>query len=60
VKGYRPKVNFFEKTSASLKMQFQKQLMIKGGRDMDMSQGLSQKQMQKMMKKFGKMKKGRF
>jgi len=30
--------------------------MIKGGIDMDMSQGLSQKQMQKMMKKFGKMK----
>ena len=30
--------------------------MIKGGADMDMSQGFSQKQMQKLMKKFGKKK----
>jgi signal recognition particle GTPase len=30
--------------------------MIKGGTDMDMSQGLNQKQMQKLMKKFGKKK----
>jgi len=30
--------------------------MVKGGADMDMSQGFSQKQMQKLMKKFGKKK----
>ena len=30
--------------------------MVKGGSDMDMSQGFSQKQMQKLMKKFGKKK----
>ncbi len=30
--------------------------MIKGGADMDMSQGFNQKQMQKLMKKFGKKK----
>ena len=35
--------------------------MLKGGMDnMDMSQGFSQKQMQKMMKKFGKKKMMRF
>jgi hypothetical protein len=35
--------------------------MIKGGMgDMDMSNGFSQKQMQKMMKKFGKKKIMRF
>lgn len=33
---------------------------IKGGESMDMSQGFSQKQMQKLAKKFGKMKKMRF
>ncbi len=34
--------------------------MIKSGSDMDMSQGMNQKQMQKLMKKFGKIKKVRF
>ena len=34
--------------------------MVKGGTDMDMSQGMNQKQMQKMMKKFGKRKVMRF
>jgi len=34
--------------------------MIKGGISEDMSQGISQKQMQKLMKKFGKVKKMRF
>jgi len=34
--------------------------MVKGGTDMDMSQGMNQKQMQKMMKKFGKKKMMRF
>lgn len=36
------------------------QSMIKGGADMDMSQGMNQKQMQKLMKKFGKRKVMRF
>jgi len=34
--------------------------MLKSGKGMDMSQGISQKQMQKLAKKFGKMKKMRF
>ena len=36
------------------------QSMVKGGADMDMSQGMDQKQMQKLMKKFGKRKMMRF
>ena len=34
--------------------------MVKSGESMDMTQGLNQKQLQKMMKKFGKVKKMRF
>lgn len=34
--------------------------MVKSGSDMDMSQGLNQKQLQKLAKKFGKMKKIKF
>ena len=34
--------------------------MIKTGENMDLEKGLNQKQLQKMMKKFGKMKKMRF
>jgi signal recognition particle GTPase len=46
---------------ALLKQYKMLQDMIKGGIDnMDMSKGFSQKQMQKMMKKFGKKKMMRF